>query len=318
MCMERLVIKDHAFQQSGDKIILRGVSFPDPCTFPEKEKWDIRKALSYLKTNGANVVRIPVLPGRFHTDVASLKKVLDDVVLASQDLQLFCILDWHAIGNPHTNQTRLTEQVIRTGETSTPKFLADFQIAKEGITWLTTTYGMFAHVLFELYNEPAPGKKAIPQRNLEALPDENWFAQLDQLVKIARKHTKNVLLVAPPLWAFDLEFFNAFHIAQPDIAYTFHVYPFKNHQSWMERIDKSNARPLVITEWGYDDDASSQYYALPAFGENVLKFCKERKLSWTAWCLSTSWRPCLLKKTDPIEFTSFGTGVFDQLKSADK
>lgn len=313
--MDVLTIDKNSFLANGHKLILKGVSIPDPLRLLIKEQMAPLDAIALAKKIGANCVRIPILPGNFLAIPKFLEKHIDPIVDFTERQKLYVILDWHAIGNPLYGQTRLKESFHKKDGKKTYKYESSYVLAKEGLQALASRYGKKPHVIFELYNEPIPGEKDIPEMELFALPWVKWKLMLSELVKIIRRKTPNVLLLSPTKWAYNLKLVSEDPITGDNLAHTAHIYPLSRHSTWKSMLECAYKLPIIITEWGYDsDNPHHTYYGnADTYAKPLLKYCQEHKISWVAWCLSKSWRPRMLKQWAPLELSEFGKLVKDNL-----
>lgn len=311
--MERICTAGKGFKtESGSTVVLRGMAIPDIVVLQEKEKIKPETAIRLVKSTGANCIRIPVLPGHILV-ISDFLARIDPLVNLAEELGLYCILDWHAIGNPLRAQTRLQQYYHMVGDKRVFWFESDFSAAKQGIEMLAKRYGTRAHVLFEVYNEPAPGEKDIKELGLSALPWEEWRMSLKELVSLVRKHSDNIILLSPTTWAYRLDLVMSHPVEGENIAYTFHIYPVDRHTQWQQLLEKCDF-PVILTEWGYDaDNQGHQYHGSRGhYGQPLIQYCQKNGISWIAWCLSTSWRPRLLKSWTP-EWSDFGNLVIESL-----
>ena len=93
----------------GKEIIFRGFSIADPFRLRNKDRHDIRKDIIAIKAIGGNIIRIPIMSGLWGFVPNLLEEYIDPLVKFCRNNDLYCILDWHAIGNPLESQTRLKD-----------------------------------------------------------------------------------------------------------------------------------------------------------------------------------------------------------------
>lgn len=295
---------------------IKGVSIPDIFWLEEQEGTSLNYALDNIKKCGFNCVRVPVLPGHFvyYTDYFETK--ISNIVEKTKELNLMCILDWHAIGQPIKEQTRLQKyfHINKEGE-KVFWYNASFEIALKGIEKLTKMFGKEKHLIFELFNEPAPGNRNIEKLNLDALPWNQWKKKLEQLIEVARRNTNNTLIVSPVYWSHDLESVSKDPLEYENIYYSFHAYPLKNNKDWKKQLDSAKNLPIIITEWGYDSENKESIYHgnRKEYGLPFMNYLNEKNISWVAWCFSASFRPRMLKKWKPLELSDFGKLALEYL-----
>ncbi|MBU1199077.1 MAG: glycoside hydrolase family 5 protein [Nanoarchaeota archaeon] len=313
--MEKILVdKSRLYVKSGI-ITLNGVSLPDYYWLIEKEKQKIEIVIRTIKELGFNTIRVPVLPGHFLFYNNYLNKTIKNIVDLSAKYKLYCILDWHAIGNPLHNQTRLKEYFHIKNNKPILWYSANLEIASSGLDILSKLFGKYKHVIFEIYNEPCPAEKDILQLDLSALPWKEWRKIAGDLISIVRKNTKNLILVSSNYWSFNLKStsedpFNEYS----NIAYSFHCYPFKNNKNWKEMLDSMKEFPVVVTEFGYDTDKKSQYNSsYDDYLKPFMDYLRRNRISWIGWCFSSSWRSRIVLKWQPLELSDFGKHIIKNL-----
>jgi len=309
--MEKLRVNKNKIFAGEREVILRGVSIPDCYWLNEKENQTVEGVIAKIKELGFNAVRIPVLPGHFAFYDDYVEKVISKVVELCKRHQLYCIIDWHAIGNPIHNEARLKQYHHLKDGKETYWYCPDKDLAKKGLARLSKKFGGEDHVIFEIFNEPAPGDKPIPKIGLSALPFEEWRKIALELVIEIRKSSSNLVIVSPTFWAFNLkEILQAPILDVPNIAYSFHCYPIKQNQTWREMLDAAKNFPVIVTEFGYDADEKSKYNAsYETYLKPFMSYLKENKISWVGWCFSTSWRPRIVKTWAPFRLSEFGENL---------
>ena len=311
-----LKVKTNRLICGDSDFVFRGVSIPDIVYLEGVEHQDIFLVIDWIKDLGFNCVRVPILPGHFIYYPNYLKNKILPVVDYLEKKGLYCILDWHAIGNPLYNQTRLQEYFHKNKDKIIYWYLADLDVAKKGLKDLVQLFGKRNHILFEVFNEPAPGEKEIPRLGLSPLPWKKWKKSLNEIIRIIRENSNNIIIVSSPYWTHHINLSAKDPIDDENIAYSFHTYPTKNNEKWKELLNKANKLPIIITEWGFDTDKKlSQYYVSnDKYGKSILNYCKKNNISWIAWCFSSKWRPKMVKEWNLKKLTFFGKLVISYLK----
>jgi len=313
--MEKILVDNSKLCVNKSPINLNGVSIPDYFWLVEKEKQKIEIVIKTIKKLGFSAVRVPVLPGHFLFYEDYIEKIIKRIVVLCLKYKLYCILDWHAIGNPLHNQTRLKKYFHLKNNKKIFWYSANIKTASSGLDKLSKIFGTYKHVIFEIYNEPCPAEKDIPQLDLLALPWKEWMKIASNLISIVRKNTGNLILVSSNYWSFNLKStsenqFNEYS----NIAYSFHCYPFKNNKNWKEMLESMKEFPVVVTEFGYDADLKSQYKSsYEDYLKPFMDYLRKNNISWIAWCFSSSWRPRIVAKWDPFELSDFGKHLIEQL-----
>jgi endoglucanase len=311
--MEQIIAKNDGFY-AKEKIIFKGVSLHDPFLLLSKELQDPQEILERIKEDGFNVVRIPILPGHFLAIENYIEQHICPLVNACLQLELYCILDWHAIGNPIKHETRLQEQ-YHPGNPSTLYYDTNLEECKNAWKKIAQIFGKEPHVLFEIFNEPAPGEKGAPQLGLSPLFWNDWKPEAEEIVSSIRKYSKNCIIISPTRWAYTLKDVLVEPIKIINVCYSIHPYPIR--KDWKEIITPILGKyPLIITEWGFKEKTSQEFmkgtkkeYALP-----LMKFCTTNKISWIAWCYSATWGPQMLQTWKPKDYTPYGKFVIEQLQ----
>jgi endoglucanase len=254
------------------------------------------------------------LPGNYTFHENYLDEI-ETLVESCKQRNMYCILDWHAIGNPLHNQTRLKEYFHERNGTKIFWYDAYFELAKIGIQALAKRFGHNKHVIFELYNEPCPGEKDVSQLDLKALPWNDWKKLAGELLTIVRKETQQLVLVSSNYWTYNLQSTAKDQITSfENIAYSFHCYPLKNNQNWKEMLESLHDVPIVVTEFGYDRDETSMYKGtFEEYFKPFMEYLREHEISWTAWCFSISWRPRILKQWNPLTLSEYGKNLIHYL-----
>ena len=313
--MEKILVDNSKLCVNKSPIKLNGVSIPDYFWLIEKEKQEIETAIRIIKKIGFNTIRVPILPGHFLFYSNYIDKTIKNIVDLSAKYKLYCILDWHAIGNPLHDQTRLKEYFHTKNNKQIFWYSANVEIASRGLDILSKLFGQSKHVIFEIYNEPCPAEKDIPQLNLTALPWEEWREIANNLISIIRKNSKNLIIVSSNYWSFNLKSTSENPFSEhSNIAYSFHCYPIKNNKNWKEMLDFMKDFPVIVTEFGYDPDEKSQYKSsYKDYLKPFMDYLRKNEISWIAWCFSSSWRPRIVAKWDPFELSDFGKYLIKQI-----
>jgi endoglucanase len=141
-----------------------------------------------------------------------------------------------------------------------------------------------SHVLFELYNEPINGG-SWPEVKTDM---QAWY----DLVRAAAPN--NLVLVGTPNWSQIVGPTGTDPIDGDNVVYVAHMYP----QHWGQpslRTQISTAaawHPLFLTEWGFQQGSNDILDGtITSYGAPFKQFVEEQKVSWTAWCASSSWGP---------------------------
>lgn len=290
------------------KIILRGVSIVEPYKLVNKRERSPEKVLEEVKDHGFNAVRVPIHPGRYRVVENYLDEYVDRIVKKCEELSVHCILDWHGIGNPLTGETRLKEQFVEKGGKNYYLHDANIKLARQAWKEISQEYGECEHVLFEVFNEPAPGDEAVKKLGLSALKWSNWKKELEKLLSIIRQNSSNVVILSPTRWAYDLSKVANNPVKASNIMYSVHPYPV--HDDWKENFEAASHLPLIVTEWGFREKTPHKFMrgSVEGYGKKILEYMGEHGISWLAWCYDDVWSPRIFKKLkyDERELTEWG------------
>jgi endoglucanase len=88
--------------EDGNEMIFRGVSFSDPDKLEKEGQWN-KRYFEAAKNWNCNVVRFPVHPQAWRErGQEEYLKLLDRGIAWAGELGMYVIIDWHSIGNLHT------------------------------------------------------------------------------------------------------------------------------------------------------------------------------------------------------------------------
>jgi endoglucanase len=129
--------------ESGEVIILKGVSFSDPDKLEKNKQWN-KRYFQEAKNWGCNIVRFAVHPTALNQrGWEAYFKLVDDGVKWAEELEMYVIIDWHSIGNLNTE--KFSNKMYNTSMAETVKF------------WQTVAKrykGNSTVAVYELFNEP--------------------------------------------------------------------------------------------------------------------------------------------------------------------
>lgn len=278
--------------EAGETVVLRGVSFSDPDRLEREGHWN-KECFEAARSWNANVVRFPVHPSAWRNRGAQeYLALLDQGIVWAGELGLYVIIDWHSIGNLHTELFQ--HPMYNTTRTETFRF------------WKTIAerYQNNAVVAFyELFNEPT--------RYNGTLGRMTWAQHkelMEEIISIIYAHDRTVIpLVGGFNWAYDLTEVRYHPIAFPGVAYVAHPYPQKREQPWEEKWEAdwgfvADTYPLVATEFGFMS-ADGRGAHIPVigdetYGEAIIGYFEKKGISWTAWVFDPVWSPQLIENWD--------------------
>lgn len=349
-------------------VILRGVSLADPFQYVYYEhKWnsvnDIYNDLNTLANEWhVNVIRVPISPEYWYLEDSYAQSIgfnnvseffssigvsnmsewhdyywqnyIDPIVMKAQQLGIYVIIDYHAIGNPWTNDPGVADKngdatgTYPNGTTfrySSHK--GNFDDAVAFWNYMNDKYTNTPNVIFEVWNEPCDGILNTSQ----PLTDFQIYDRMKILVNIVRNsHPRSLILVGGKDYAGNLSCYENYAIPDQNIVYTVHPYPGLSNQQdipkdmkmlidWNIRFGNfAMSHAVFVTEWGFipPNNAESKDLFLiglkELYGYNIVRYMESRNLGWTAWCWDKWWDPAMFEE-DYTNLTIFGKYVKDVL-----
>jgi hypothetical protein len=283
----------------GEAVVLRGLMAPDPDRLSGDRRFN-RDFYAQQAAAGANVIRVPVHPGRWVHDPDYLWRYLDPVVTWAGELGMYVILDWHYIGSIATGEGESMPDIGEQPDELTQAFWQ--QVAGH--------FKPAPHVLFEIWNEPAH------------ISAPAWRQHAEQIVAAIRSTGATQVVIAGAVeWSRDLSDFAGAPLSDGQIAYAAHIYPAHSPSRWDEWFGELAARqPVLLTEWGYMDEnraagpgylgGDSASYAAP-----LLAYAAERGIGWVACWHDDEWQPPMYEKGMRTP-TRYGQFVLDALRAS--
>ena len=287
--------------ESGETVIVRGVSIGDPDKLELAGRWS-RELFAVIDAWGADVVRVPVHPVAWRgRGKAGYFRLLDQAVVWASELGLYLMIDWHSIGNL---QSGLYQHPMY--DTSRRETL-DF--------WRSVAHryrGVPAVAFYEIFNEPTTYHGTLGRASWE-----RWKEINEEIVEIIFAHDRDVVpLVAGFDWAYDLKPVAEAPLDVEGIGYVSHPYPQKVEPPWEEKWERdfgfvADRYPVVVTEFGYMGSADPGAHVPTIddgdYGPRILDFLARQGISWVAWCFDPDWGPRLISDWD---YTPTAAGAF--------
>ncbi len=310
----RLVVQGNQIICDGSPLLLRGLAVGDPVI--GRADRTVSDYVIIRHDWNANIVRLSVHPSNWkHMDHEQVLSRVERDVDAALGTGMFVIIDWHSIGWPDGAY----EQV--PAEWGDPPDLYDSDFALAESFWEATAarFGDDGRIVFELWCEPlhpgdessdAPGQRVSRWAELKPY----W----EQLLKIVRARSDNLVLAASNYWAYNLAGIRDDLLADDNTAYAWHIYAGTDDDhpaNWAVALDDlDRVRPVVVTEWGFDTNFGALHYGTAdSFGRMFAdQFLSGRSLGFTAWCWHADWTPALLQ-SDWTTPTPYGAFVFELL-----
>ena len=286
-------------------MILRGVAVGDVTHM----RSDIDPYPEIAKEWHANVVRLSVHPGTWRDHKEQALSALKQHVDVARAAGLYVIIDYHVIGFP--DGYALDYFDVTDPSTKTTDYDSRFTLAMD--FWMTIAlHFQDSAILFELWNEPSGNSEEEEGGDLAYWKKYRpyWRVLTDA---IRASGNRNLVLVAPPLWAFNLRGIKDSLLPDENTGYVWHVYPGHDPEEWADALDDLEKRkPVIVTEWGFEPDAK-QHWAGTAedFGTPFADFMDARGLSSTAWCWNPDYGPALRRQDGKL--TVWGQFAMDYL-----
>lgn len=187
------------------------------------------------------------------------KKKVQEAVQAAIDAGIYVIIDWHILsdGDPNIYKSQ----------------------AKEFFKEMSTLYGKYPNVIYEICNEPN-GK------------DVTWSGSIkpyaDEVISVIRKNDPdNVIIVGTDTWSQGIDAVEKDPLNFKNIMYALHFYAGTHGKELRDRIDYCIGKniPVFASEWGTSlSNGSDGVY--PVETTQWINFLDERKISWANWSLS--------------------------------
>jgi endoglucanase len=283
------VQKNLLVNEQGEKIVFKGLNASDPDKLEKENRWN-KAYFEAMKSWNANLVRLPIHPQAWRERGAeNYMKLLDQGIQWAKELGMYVVLDWHSIGNLHS------EIFFKPNYDTSKKETFQF--------WRTMAikYGSEPTVaFFELYNEPT-----IDNNKMGMCSWQQWSSLMEEIIVMIRANgAKNIPLVAGFNWAYDLKEVRYNPIKADNIAYVSHPYPQKRPKPWAQKWDEdfgfvADHYPLVLTEIGFcfekDRGAHIPVISDESYVDEMLDYCKKKNISYCVWVFDPNWSPILIK-----------------------
>jgi hypothetical protein len=285
-------VKGNKFINSqGDTIIFRGLAISDPDKLEAQGHWN-KQLFSKIKELDAKIVRIPVRPVAWRDRTPEKYiELLDKAVAWCTELGLYIIIDWHSIGNLHTELFQ--NPMYNTTRTETFEF------------WRAIAQHFSGHntiAFYEIFNEPATIGNRLGQMSWD-----EWKKINEDIIVMIRAYDKETIpLIAPLDWAYDLTPLRINPIQAEGIAYVTHPYSNKRSKPWEDKWEQdfgfaSYQFPIVASEFGFmpvTKEMIARFGDYSDYGKRIIKFLEERGISWVVWIFDPEWFPPLITSWD--------------------
>ena len=186
----------------------------------------------------------------------NLKQKVEEIVDIATNLDLYVIIDWHILtdNNPMTN----------------------LEEAKTFFKEISEKYKDNKNIIYEICNEP----------NGDVKWDNDIRPYAEEITKIIRKNTDNIIIVGTPTWSQDVLDAAKNPLEEKNIMYALHFYSGTHKEELRNRAKEAlKTIPIFVSEWGVSDASGNNGVYLEE-AEKWIEFINNNNLSWAAWSLS--------------------------------
>jgi endoglucanase len=299
--LSRVTVKGNQFVTAdGKSIVFRGLNASGPEKLAREHQWN-KRYFDNARSWGATIVRFPVHPSAWRAQgKEKYLKLLDQGVGLAGESGLYVIIDWHSIGN-------LAEEKYHRGEYQTTR--------EETIEFWKTMARHYSGdntvAFFELFNEPALGKK------LGDCPWQRWKQIMEEVISVIRTNGGTAVpLVAGFNFGYDLTPVASAPINAEGVGYVSHPYAMKRKAPWPEQWTRdwgfaADTYPLFATEVGFcpadDKQAHIPVIGDEGYGDTLTSYFEKKGISYAVWCFDPDWAPALIKDWN---FTPTRQGIY--------
>ena len=281
----------HLTTPNGTAVRLVGVMPSDPYVLHGRNRFN-RNLFRTIRSQGANVVRIPVHPEYWQKDPQYLWRYLDKAVAWAGEADLYIIIDWHSIGNVKTGFAPLMPELY----SHTYQMTLDF--------WSQTAayFKDAPNVLFEIFNEP------------QSISSSDWHTQAENIISVIRAQgARQPVIVGGIEYARDLSWVLDKPVEDSNLIYAAHIYPVHTQYLWPRYFGEvAKQYPVIITEWGFMDENSQEqapYLAGDAdkYGDPLINYLDSLEIGWVACWYDDEWLPPMFSRgfSQPTRFGEF-------------
>jgi len=294
--MKLRIEKNKIIDTDGREIVLNGININSPCILKFQENHDFLEDIRQIKKLGANAVSIPVCPAYFQSRDNYCEEILDTIIQTCKDLNLHCLLDWHAQGNPIKGATRDPKNFID----GYLKYDANLDIATKSAEILSSRYKNEPNVIFNPFSAFLESGR------------NDYLEATKILLKIIRKNTDSIVIISAVDWPQSLKY-APFEELRPEknIAYGIMLYFGENLGEEKKNIIKIKEKgyPVIITEWGYQKNNPKEKEmsgGVDDYAKPIGDFISRNKINSFAWCYHPTRQPCLLNSWNPNDLSEWG------------
>lgn len=275
--LPRLSVEGNRIVQEGGKPIdLRGVSL---CSLEWHQPLEQIQAVTASPEKWqVNILRLPVQPQEWDRvgPQSYIRDYLDPAVKLCTENNVYCIIDWHEVGEWTHAGNILRLQTFWSN------------VAKR--------YAANPNILYEIFNEPTE-PSGRDEKNWAA-----WKKQAQPWVDMVRKDAPDtILLVGSPHWTQMTNFAPTDPFTGDNLVYTAHVYPNWKPETWDGLFgEASKTVPVFMSEWGWSEERDAFWVikgTRAEYGEKMRDYLNARPhIGWTAWSYDPNCAPAMLGK----------------------
>lgn len=241
--------------QYGKPIQLRGISTHGIQWYGDFANESVIKTLK--EEWNINLFRIAMYTseGGYLTN-KNLKQKVEEIVDIATNLDLYVIIDWHILtdNNP----------------------MANLEEAKTFFKEISEKYKDSKNIIYEICNEP----------NGDVKWDNDIRPYAEEITKIIRKNTDNIIIVGTPTWSQDVLDAAKNPIEEKNIMYSLHFYSGTHKEELRNKaLEALKTIPIFVSEWGVSDASGNNGVYLEE-AKKWLEFINNNNLSWAVWSLS--------------------------------
>ncbi len=285
-CGQLQVIEGKLCSESGEPVMLRGVSFNGLITSEYFLNEPLFQELS--QDLGVNLIRLPmytygvgIIGYCTNGDKDRHKQDVADGVNFARNQDMYVIIDWHILSDGDPN-TYVDEALL---------FFAE----------MAETYADYNNVLYEICNEP----------NGVDWPTVKRYAE--QVIPVIRERDPDsVIIVGNPDWSKALEDVAADPLDFENVLYTLHFYAATHGQDvrdMTERVSQSGL-PIFVTEYGVT--ASSGGFPRDLESADLwIELLERENISYCMWAFSISPEACSALKRSVLKTHGFVEADFN-------
>jgi cellulase (glycosyl hydrolase family 5) len=280
------VQRNKILDSEGKQKVLRGVSISDPYLLKEVDNQLLEKHFEVLATDwNASIVRVPIYPGLWKLSDDYLKEYVDPIVKWGGKHGMYILLAWNGHGNPITGEVEPTPWANKAPWPEDP-FNPDLELAKSALGAMAERYRDTPWVIYGTFSEPS------------YITWDEWQPVAEDLVDAVQSiHPSALVMVSGVQWGFDMSSVLNKPIDRPNVVYEMHPYSWFG-DDWKINNDQlesnynfyafSGTYPVFMGEWGYSLSLRAALtvtgkYPLEMYAQQLMKFCRDRKIGWTAW-----------------------------------